>query len=217
MLRSETKTKQSTLTQATDTTQKEIDKQELSWRHGRSIDFGSLRVWSGRAYFKQTLKIDLNSSDARTVFKMFHRAFLLTIILSYISVFWGILGHCQEPHFQQVVRFPDYWLNVGTTQALDMTILYKLWFHKDYLLPLYCCIVKPRTNIEESLDCLRLLAAPAKRPAENPIFFMERCFSSDAASIVARSKTSSRYQNSWNNLLLLVPFVCIVRGQISPC
>jgi len=42
-------------------------------------------VWSGRAHLKETLNIDLNSSDALTVLKMLHRAFLSTIISCYIS------------------------------------------------------------------------------------------------------------------------------------
>jgi len=62
-----------------------------SWRHhGRSTDFGSLRVWSGigRAHFKQTLNVDLNSSDALTVLEMLHRAHISTMISCYIMFFF---------------------------------------------------------------------------------------------------------------------------------
>jgi len=59
-------------------------------------------VWSGRAHFKETLDVDLNSSDALTVVKMSHRAFITTIISCYIRVSFCfdflIMGHCQEPY-----------------------------------------------------------------------------------------------------------------------
>jgi len=50
----------------------------------------------GRAHFKQTLNVDLKSSDALTVLKMLHRAFMSTIMSCRIS-FVLILVHCQEP------------------------------------------------------------------------------------------------------------------------
>jgi len=50
-------------------------------------------VWSGGAHFEQNLNVDLNSSDAPTVFKMVHGAFIIIIIF---GLFFYV-GHCQEP------------------------------------------------------------------------------------------------------------------------
>jgi len=47
----------------------------------------SVCVWSGRAHFKRTLNVDLNSSDALTILNMLHSAFISTIISCYIIFF----------------------------------------------------------------------------------------------------------------------------------
>ena len=108
LLRSETKTKQSTLSIQTPHRKRETSKtrdvilEDISpWRHERSTaDFGSLRMWSGRARIEQTLNVDLNSSDALTVLRMLDRAFISTIIILYqFFEFWDIvknpIGLCQ--------------------------------------------------------------------------------------------------------------------------